>query len=333
MRHVAALARVSVKTVSRVVNDEPTVDQALAERVRAAIEELGYEPDPIAQSLRRRDGRSRTIAAIMDDLANPFSATLHRAAVESARTRGVLVLAANSGHDPEQARQAFGAFARRHVDGIILMPSSAEEDWLAPELAKGMNVVTVDRPLEAIDAVVSDNRAAATRATEHLLRRGHRRIAYLGDLRDIYTAEERVAGYLSAMERLEGDLDESLVRQDIRGREQAEKVAIEMLIGSDPPTALFSSQNLITLGAVRALHKLRLQQSVALIGFDDIEFGDLIEPGITVLGQDPSQMGRLATEQLMARIDGESSPPHIQVVPARLIPRGSGEIGLVESGQ
>ncbi|HET7121415.1 MAG TPA: LacI family DNA-binding transcriptional regulator [Solirubrobacterales bacterium] len=333
MRHVAALAGVSLKTVSRVVNGEPTVDPALAERVRAAIEELGYEPDPIAQSLRRRDGRTRTIAAIVDDLANPFSAALHHAAVESARTRGVLVLAANSGDDPEQARQAFGAFARRHVDGVILMPSSAREDWLVPELAKGMNVVTVDRPIEGIDGVVSDNRAAATRATEHLLRRGHGRIGYLGDLRNLYTAQERVAGYRSAMESLEGDLDESLVRQDIRGREQAEKAAIEMLIGPDPPTALFSGQNLITLGAVRALHKLRLEQSVALVGFDDIEFGDLIEPGITVLAQDPSELGRLATEQLLARIEGETSPPRIQVVPARLIPRGSGEIGLVESGR
>jgi LacI family transcriptional regulator len=329
MRHVAALAEVSVKTVSRVVNGEPTVDPVLAERVREAIESLGYEPDHAAQSLRRQDGRSRTIAAVLDDLANPFSAALHRAAIDAARERGVLVLSASSDHDPTTEREAVAAFARRRVDGIILMPSGAAGDWLGSELARGMEATTVDRPIDGVDAVVSDNRVAADRATEHLIRRGHRQIGYLGDLRNLYTAEERVTGYKIALARHGYEVDERLIRQDLRGPDQAESAAIEMLTSSTAPTALFSSQNLITIGAVRALHRLALQHSVALIGFDDVEFGDLIEPGITALAQDPAQIGRLAAERLLSRIDGEGfNPTRVRVVPTRLIPRGSGEIAV-----
>jgi len=136
-----------------------------------------------------------------------------------------------------------------------------------------------------------------------------------------------------AMQKLGGGIDETLVRQDLRGREQAERAAIDMLVGPDPPTALFSSQNLITIGAVRALHNLRLQHSVAPIGFDDIEFDDLIEPGITVLDQDPSKIGQLATERIVARVSGERSSARVHVIPTHLIPRGSGEIRLSDTGR
>lgn len=334
MREVAARAGVSIKTVSRVVNGETTVAPDLTERVQAAIEEVGYRPHHAASSLRRLDGRSRTIAVVLENLANPFSAALHRAVVDTARARDVLVLAASSDEDPADERQAVMAFTARRVDGVILMPTSADTSWMAAELAAGTMMVMVDRPADGLDAVVSDNRGAAARATAHLLRGGHRRIGFLGDLREIYTAQERLLGYRDELEGgAAGELDERLIRQDLHGSEQAEQATIELLTGPQPPTALFTSQNLLTIGAVRGLYKLNLHHDVALVGLDDIELGDILEPGITVLAQDPAEIGRLAANQLLARIDGEEGPPSIEVVPTRLIPRGSGEIPAPEHGE
>ena len=326
VRDVAALAGVSIKTVSRVVNGEKTVGQLLVDRVRAAIDELGYRPDHAASSLRRSDGRSHTIAVVLEDLANPFSAAVHRGVVDTARARDVLVLSASSDEDPADEHNAVIAFTARRVDGVILMPSTGDHRWIRAELTAGMAIVTVDRLIDGLDAVVTDNRAAAARATMHLARRGHRRIGFLGDLHHIYTAGERLLGYRDALRDAAGEDDEALVRQDLRGSAQAEEATIELLTTSEPPTALFTGQNLLTIGAVRALRKLGLHHEVALVGFDDVELGDLLAPGLTALAQDPAEIGRRAAAQLFARIDGADTAPLVQVVPARLLPRGSGEI-------
>jgi LacI family transcriptional regulator len=327
MREVGALAGVSIKTVSRVVNGETTVAPELAARVHAAIAQLGYRPDHAASSLRRSDGRSRTLAVVLEDLANPFSAAVHRAVVDTARARGVLVLAASSDEDPVDEREAVAAFTARRVDGLVLMPTSADHGWLTDELADGTKMVMVDRPAgELADAVVSDNRASAERAVTHLLRRGHRRIAFLGDLHEIYTACERVAGYRAALAAAGLPEDERIVRFDLRDSDAAQQAVIELLDGPDPPTALFPSQNLLTIGAVRALRALGLHHEVALVGFDDIVLGELLDPGVTVVAQDPATIGRIAAEQVLRRIDGDTAPPAVHVVPTRLIPRGSGEI-------
>jgi LacI family transcriptional regulator, galactose operon repressor len=328
LRHVAERAGVSFKTVSRVVNAEPGVSPELAARVRAAVDELGYRPDPRASGLRRLDRRTRTIAVVLEDLANPFSSELHRAVVDTARERDVLVLSASSDEDAATERAAVSAFLARHVDGVILMPTSTNHSWLQREIARGTQVVTVDRPIDGIeaDAVVADNRAAATRATNHLLRRGHRHIAFLGDLRTIYTAGERMAGFREALTAAQLDPDSAPIRLDLRDSDSAEAVVIEILAGSEPPTAIFAAQNLLTIGAVRALRRLGLEHQVALVGFDDVLLADLLDPGVTVVAQHPGRIGAQAATLLLERIDGVTSPPGFHTVGTRLVPRGSGEI-------
>jgi LacI family transcriptional regulator len=327
MREVGERAGVSIKTVSRVVNGEPTVAADLVARVRAAIAELGYVPDHAARSLRRSDGRSRTIAVVLEDLANPFSSALHRAVVDAARAEGVLVLAASSDEDPTDERAAVAAFTARRVDGVVLMPTSADHTWIDDEIAAGTAMVVVDRPAgDRVDAVVADNRVGAARAVTHLVRRGHRRIAFLGDLHDIYTAHERRGGFCDALARAGLDADDAIVRDDLRDSDAAQQAVTELLTSPEAPTALFTSQNLLTIGAVRALHQLGLQHDVALVGFDDISLGDLLDPGVTVIAQDARQIGRIAAQQVLARIGGDDRPPAVHVVPTRLVPRGSGEI-------
>lgn len=328
MREVAALAKVSIKTVSRVVNGEAGVSPRLSRQVLAAAERLSYRHNLTASSLRRSNGRSASIGVVLEDVANPFSAALNRSIEDVAVQRGVLVLAGSSDEDPDRERQLISAFASRRVDGLIIQPSSQDHSYLLTERQAGTAIVFVDRPPAFFDAdsVVTDNAAGVRRGVRHLVAHGHRRIGYLGDMHTIATAAERHRGYLDALADEKIQSDEKLVRLDLKGIERAEEAAIELLGLPNPPTALFAGQNLITIGAFRALRELGLHRRVALIGFDDILLADLLEPGITVVAQDPAAIGRTAAQVLFRRLDGDRSPSEHHIVLTRMITRGSGEI-------
>ncbi len=328
MREVAALAKVSIKTVSRVVNGEPGVSPQLARRVLAASQRLDYRHNMTASSLRRSDGRSATIGLVLEDVANPFSSALQRSVEDIAVKRGVLVLAGSSDEDEERERRLVSAFASRRVDGLIIQPSSHDQSYLLAERKVGTALVFVDRPPAFIDAdaVLTDNAAGVRRGISHLVEQGHRRIAYLGDLHSIATAAERHRGYVDELAARSIKIDERIVRLDVRGIEKAEATVIELMSDRHPPTAVFTGQNLITIGAFRALRRLGLHKRVALIGFDDILLADLLEPGITVIAQDPAAIGRVAAEVLFRRLDGDRSPSQHHIVLTRMVTRGSGEI-------
>jgi LacI family transcriptional regulator len=328
MREVAALAKVSIKTVSRVVNGESGVSPRLARQVLAASERLNYRHNLTASSLRRSDGRSATIGVVLEDVANPFSSALNRSIEDVAVQRGVLVLAGSSDEDGERERKLVSAFASRRVDGLIIQPSSEDHSYLLTERRAGTAIVFVDRPPAFFDAdtVLTDNAAGVRRGVRHLVEQGHRRIGYLGDLHKIATAADRHRGYLEELAEQRIETDERLVRLDLRGIEKAEAAAVELLRMPHPPTALFAGQNLVTIGAFRALRRLELHQRVALIGFDDILLADLLQPGITVIAQDPAAIGRAAAEMLFRRLDGDRSPSEHRVIVTRMIARGSGEI-------
>lgn len=328
MREVAALAGVAVKTVSRVVNGVPTVDPVIVARVRDAAERLGYRPNLTASSLRRGDGRTATIGMLVEDSANPFSATLTRTVENAARARGVLVLVGSLDEDPAREQELARALIDRGVDGLVIVPAGRDHSYLISEQRSGTCVVFVDREPRLLDAdaVVCDNRQGAVTAVRHLLAAGHRRIAYLGDRASIHTAAQRFDGYRHALELARIECDEEIVCQTGASEETAIAATERLLALPDPPTALFTSQNLVTIGASRALRNLGRQNTVAHVGFDDFPLADMLSPGISVIAQDIGAMGRTAAEVLFSRLDGDQSPSRTVIVPTRLIQRGSGEI-------
>ena len=332
MLDVAALAGVGLKTVSRVVNAEPGVSPALEAKVKRAIAQLNYRRDVNASMLRRLGGKTQTIGLVLEDVANPFSSALHRAIEDSARARNVLVFAGSCDEDGLRERELIGSFRDRRVDGIIVVPASSDHTFLYEEQRAGTALVFVDRPAAHLDAdsVASDNINGSTAAVEHLLAAGHRRIAFLGDLPSIWTADERLRGYTQAVAQAGIHYDETLIRTGLRDSDAALHAVAELLALPDPPTAIFTSQNLLTIGGIRALKAAALQHRVALIGFDDIPLGDVVEPAISVVAQDPQAIGRAAAELLFRRMEGDTSPAVHQVVPVRLIARGSGEIEPIE---
>src|ERR1700694_4714616 len=213
-------------------------------------------------------------------------------------------------------------------DARITCPAGHDHSYLLNERRAGTAIVFADRPPNFFDAdtVLTDNAAGVRRAIRHLIEHGHRRIGYLGDLQTIATAVSRYEAYVEELEAEGIAFDQRLVRLDLRGIESSESAITEMLASAQPPTALFTAQNLITIGAYRALRRLGQHHQVGLVGFDDILLSDLLDPGLTVIAQDPTAMGRTAAELLFRRLDGDRSPSTHHVIPTLLITRGSGEI-------
>lgn len=328
MRDVAALAGVSLKTVSRVVNKEAGVSADVRTRVNRAIGQLGYRHNLAASTLRRSDGRSNTVGVLLQDVSNSFSAGMLRSLEDAARERDVAILASSLDEEPDREHSLVGSLVRRRVDGLVIMPTTQRQDYLADELRNGLPVVFVDRAPKGVDAdsVVVDNRHGAQLATSHLIEQGHRRIAYLGDLHRISTAAARRAGYRQALRDAGLTPDPELEVSDLRGDADARDALASMLDLPDPPTAIFSARNSLAIGAVQCLRARGLAHRVALVGFDDFPLADLLDPALTVVRQDVRRIGTEVARLLFARIDGDDAPPRHVVVEPILVVRGSGEI-------
>jgi LacI family transcriptional regulator, galactose operon repressor len=327
MRDVAGVAGVSVATVSRVINGNDVRDD-LAQKVRDAIELLGYRRDLMAMTLRRSDRLSATIGIIIEDVGNPFFAALQRGVEEVARERSVITFAGSSDDDELRERELADTLSARGVDGLVIAPCGRDQSYLARERDSGVALAFVDRPPRFFDAdsVVSDNAGGARAGVAHLIAAGHRRIAFLGDREAIHTAAERLRGYRDALAGHGIAPTPELERMELSTSTAAEAATRELLASAHPPTALFTGQNLVTIGAIHALRALGRSNDIALVGFDDIPMGDVLQPAVTVVAQDPRASGQRAAELLFERVDGHAGPSRTVVVPTTLIPRGSGEI-------
>jgi LacI family transcriptional regulator len=324
MSDVARLAGVSIKTVSRVVNDEPGVHADTAERVVSAIERLGFRRNIGALNLRRGSSTG-TIGLVLEDVANPFYSGLTRATEEVARRNGRQVLTGSSDEDASRERELSLEFCARRVDGLIVVPAGRRHGYLVPEIASGMPVVFVDRPPGDVvaDTVLVDNIDGAAAAVAHLARHGHQRIAFLGDAPGIFTAGERLRGFREGCAKAGIRYDERLVAMG--QADEAPMLLARLLSGASPATALVTGNNRITVQVLRAL--AGAPRRPALIGFDDFELADLLDPPVSVVAVDPGELGKAAAELLFARLSGDTSPPRRIVLPVRLVARGSGEVG------
>ncbi len=333
MREVAALTGVSIKSVSRVLNDEGGVSPATAARVRDVAASLGFRRNELARGLRNRSGTG-TIGLVLKHSSTRFYSDLIRGVEEVAERRGVLVLTATC-QTIERERDALVALASRRVDGLIVVPTGDDLGFLEPDRASGLPIVFADRPARGIaaDTVLNADRAGGRAAARHLAGHGHARIAVIGARAQLHTVRERLAGFRAGLQDAGPAVRRDLVRLGVETGDESATVTSALL--DDPalaPTALFTLNNVCTIGAVRELHRRELQRSVALVGFDDFELADVVRPAITVIAHDVVALGRLAAERLFARIDGDDAAPRRTTLPVRLVARGSGEIAPVPAG-
>ena len=327
LRQVAALAGVSMKTVSRVLNGERNVSVATAAKVQMSAAQLGFRLNVMARELRA-GAVSSTVGLLIGDLANPFYSRIARGAERELRTRGLRLITASTDEDSTLEWALAQDMLDRRVRALLMVPSSDDHGYLDVDRRHGLPVVFLDRPPSNIvaDTIVLDNVGGARCAVEHLLAQGHRRIALIGDLSRLSTHRERVAGFRQSMLGAGADPD-AYVSADSHEVSASEARTLALLELADPPTALFSTNNRITAGALRALRAWSQRQPgrplPALVGFDDVDLGDLL--GVTVMSHNPEDMGRLAVVTALERMDGDQRPPRTIVLPTTLVIRGSGE--------
>ncbi|MFD6178377.1 MULTISPECIES: LacI family DNA-binding transcriptional regulator [unclassified Isoptericola] len=324
---VAERAGVSLKTASRVLNAEPNVAAGTRERVQAAAHELGFRRNAAAADLAR-GGAARLVGFVTGDLANPFYSALASGIERELRGQGLQLLTASSDEDPDRERQLTDELVERRVGALLLTPTSGDHAALREEQAEGLPVVLVDRPAPDVDAdtVVIDNGGGVRAAVRHLLAHGHRRIGLVGDESRLWTFRERRDAFVAALAEAGVVEPERYVRDGAHDAAVAGALVADLLALDEPPTALVTANNKITVGA---LHALRARSraggaAVALVGFDDFELADLL--GVTVVGYDAVEMGRRAASLALERAADPARAAQVVVVPTHLVPRGSGEV-------
>jgi LacI family transcriptional regulator len=322
MRDVAEAAGVSMMTVSRVVNGDARVAQPTKARVQAAIDALGYRRNDIARSLRPGHS-SALLGLIITNIVNPFYSVIALAVEQAARKRGFGLIVGNTDEDINRERELVDELLIRRVDGLLIVPAGGDHSYLTAELARGVNVVFLGRPPGRVraDVVLVDDYGGARDGGLHLISQGHRRIGFVGNQQGVYTAARRLRGFRAALKQAGLSLPESLARSGSQDVAAGQAAAEELLRLPDPPTALFASNNRNSIGALRAIRAVG--RPVGLVGFDDFELADMIEAPFTVVAYDSDEMGRIATDLLVDRIQGDRAPPRRIVVPTRLVARGS----------
>jgi LacI family transcriptional regulator len=322
LRDVADTAGVSLRTASRVLNDDPRVAAATRQRVQAIMKDLRYTPDLMARSLR--GGTDATIALVVESIADPFFSELV-AAVESATwDDGKSVLIASTHGDAGRESRVVTELLRRRISGMLIVPTTGDHSWLA---GVSSPLVLVDRPAEGLDADVVgiDDEKAAFDAVSHLIAHGHRDIAYVGDYSQVATSAARLAGYRRAMAEHGLEVTDRLVHADCPTPRAAAAATASLLAGTHPPTAMFSAATRCSLGVVPALHQHR-RTDVALVGFGDFAMADALVPAVTVVDHAGSAVGRAAVDRLSRRIGDPGLATQAVHVPVALLERGSGEL-------
>ncbi|MER6946020.1 LacI family DNA-binding transcriptional regulator [Nonomuraea sp. NPDC000554] len=324
MTDVARVAGVSLKTVSRVVNNVPTVDPELAGRVLAAVSELGFRRNDMARNLRAGN-TSATVGLLIEDLANPFYAGIAAAAAQYALEHDTMLITASSEEDAERERALLLEMCQRRVDGLLVVPAGdADHVYLRPEIERGTPVVFLDRPPRNLlaDTVLIDNAAGGRQAVEHLVAAGHERIGVISDWLSISTMAERLAAAEQALEQAGVPYRPDLIAYGLHTVPEAAAAVARMLDAPEPPTAIFALNNRLTLGALEALNGRT--EPVELVGFDDFETAAFMPWRLTVVSYDAREIGRMGAELLFKRIAGDRSRPRKVVVPTELVVRSAG---------
>jgi LacI family transcriptional regulator len=329
---VAQAAGVSLRTASRVLNDDPRVAPDTRQRVQEAMLELRFEPDAMARSLRA--GTDTAIGFVVESIADPFFAEVIDAVEQEMSRHGRPVLVTSTRRDPEWERDVIGRMMQRRVAGLLICPTSDDHSWLD---TRRVPIVLIDRPAPGLsaDLVEIDDHRAAFEAVAHLIAHGHRRIAYVGDTPAIPTSAARLRGYRDALAHHGIEVDGQLVHCEC-ATSQAAAEAVSALIGGSrppaaippaaiPPTAILSATTRASLGVVPALHSAG-RTDIALVSFGDFPMADALRPAVTVVNHPGHEVGRAAAARLLARLGQPGLPVERIQLPARMIERGSGEL-------
>lgn len=307
IREIAKRAGVSTGTVSNVLTGTVPVSPRRRERVLAAIRASNYQPNHVARSLKLR--RTRMLGMIISDITNPFFSQMVRGAEDAALKRNYLLLTFNTDDKVEREKQVLAVLRQRRVDGVLLVvaPSNHRQTHILDALSSGIPIVCLDRvpPKIRVDSVTVDNVGGARECVRHLLDIGHQRVAIFTGSLALQTARERLQGFKLALKDAGRTLDPSLVYEGDFRADSGYALASVMLAGPNRPTALFISNGLMALGALKALYDsgLRCPQDLAIATFDDLPLVEVLHPPLTAVAQPAYSIGYKGAEILIQRIE------------------------------
>lgn len=329
IKYIAQQAGVSTATVSRVLNNSKKVKGETRSKVQNIINENGYTPSAIAQSLSVQ--KTRNVGFVTPDIPNPFSASVLAGVASVAENQGYDVFVFNSDERSEKERRILDIVKQKRLDGVIISPVKANDELtrqLLEELdAEGISVVQFDRKLQNtnLSSVLADNEEGAYEAVNSLVREGHQKIGIIeGDILN-WAVKERIFGYCKAL--VEADIpirSEYMVPADQR-IERAYEAAKKLMESADPPTAIFTCNNFMTLGCIKYFTEkgIVIGRDISLVGFDDVETLNIVGYQVSVVDQNGFEMGQRAMEILLRQLDmTQSSKEHCRL-PVQLILRGS----------
>jgi LacI family transcriptional regulator len=312
MKDVAQMAGVSITTVSHVVNSTRAVAPETKFRVLDAIERTGYTGDAIARSLVT--GGTRSLGVAISLAANPYFSELIRAIEHETSKSGYTLVLTDTHDEPSVEQSAVRTLRSRRVDGLILTPSPRATGTVLPELKQlGMPIVLVDRLTvgQDFDQVGPENVHATSALVQHLAELGHKRIAMVSGAEGLATSSERVLGYRLGLGRSGLIWDEALVQSGESAAVPASAALGRLLDLPVPPTAVVAGNNMMLSGVLHEARKrdLKIGHDIAVVGYDDVEWADLLDPPITTMAQPIAEIGRTAVRMLLGRIADPSRPP------------------------
>jgi LacI family repressor for deo operon, udp, cdd, tsx, nupC, and nupG len=328
IKDVARLAGVSTATVSRTLANPEKVAERTRQRVMSAVTESGYVANSMARNLRRR--RSNTVVVLVPDIANPFYAEIIQGIERVAHGRHYRILLGDIQGDAAREQDYASLVQQRQADGIISL-----SDKLPFQLQTGQRVADPGWPPLAmaceyygeiaVPVVRIDNRAAAAQAVEHLLREGHRRIAYIDGPTHMPICRERLVGYEAAMLGVNIAIDPQLVAQGDFGLHSGGACMDQLLEIKRPPSAVFAANDEMAIGAIKAIKAggRSVPEDISVVGFDDIRFAEYIDPPLTTVHQPRSQMGETLMRLMLDILAGDAPLKGEIVLPHRLVVRGS----------
>jgi DNA-binding LacI/PurR family transcriptional regulator len=335
IKHVAEAAGVSTATVSRVLSGLAGVGPEISDRVREEVRKLGYQPNRVARSLRVRT--TRTIGVIIPDIENPFFTRVVRGIEEVLQAAEYSLLLANSNESPARERVAFATLQAEGAAGVIFTAAAGQRLDYRDLHAHQLPMVSISRVLPGlkVDTVTVGNVEGARMAVAHLIGLGHRRIGLISGPMSINTARDRQAGYEKALEDAGLPLVRDLVQfADFRqtGGYSAMEQLLQMRV---PPTAVFAGSNLMTLGALQAIHErgLNIPGEIAIVGFDDMPWAVSLEPPLTAVAQPAFEVGMAAARLILERLHEPGRPIRHIVLETNLVVRASCGSRQVRSSQ
>lgn len=323
---VAAAAGVSIATVSVFVNGTVPVSLETGERIDQAIKSTGYKRNSIARSLKM--GTTKTIGLVIADITNPFFTDMTSVIQDVLHRSGYAVILCCTDENPTLQNEQISLLLDRMVDGLIIAPAGDDHGLERILASAEVPTVLVDRVCDGIDAdaVVLDNPRAVQDAINYLISLGHRRIGYISGSLDTSTGIGRLAGYKAAMESAGIPLNDDLICFGNYREHDAYNVAMRMLLQPNRPSALFSANNLMLIGVMKAIRDmgLRCPQDISVASFDDFPWADVFQPYITSIAQPVQAMGEQAARLVLERIERRQfEAPRQVVLSGRLIIRNS----------